>query len=396
MGPFCGFPLQQQKRTLYTAYMAGANFLIKESDPGTGMLADYDPLTVDRTDPRILALQDKGRKYAGPYALVCDEFYENLVRKHDRGTPYSPIALLLDRNHGFLLHYSLTHTVGNVPYTPADEQTRAVINTLFPYETRYAAAGPFGEIFDAITTEAPAPVIGGYRAIAFVGQPRVSAELAAVLKRFVEKGGLLFMACEQMTPELWSLAGIADTGQTGKDSAYVRASDFYVYPSGEYEYHRVKLAGAEPLFLADSYDDRIWPVATVNRVGGGGVIVGTPVWLRVTAEPGRMHSLFSEVMTMIADELAPVKVQGGEVKVMYNRSRAGWVVTLMNNEGITSAEPGYRPAVRERSAAGVILRPRFEYSRATEWMTGERLAGKTDVALVVPPGEIRIVEFRVK
>ncbi len=395
-GPYTGFPIQQERRTLYTCYMAGANFVIKESDPSGGMLAGYDPLTVERTDPRIVALQDKAKQFAGPYALLCHELHEGIVTKHDRGTPYTPIALLFDKHHGLAFKYSFTHAIGNIPYTPADEQMRAVLNTVFPYEARPYAAGPFGEIFDVITTEAPAAVIDTYRAIVLVGQARVSPELAETLKRFVTNGGLLFTVCEQMTPELWRLAGIRDTGEMGRDAGYLRASDFYVYGTDAYDYHKVKLAGAAPLFVANNFDDRDWPVATINRVGEGCVIVATPVWLKVTGDPTRMHSLFSEIMGMIADELVPVRLRGSEVKVMYNRNAAGWVVTLMNVQGITSAAPGYKPAIRRQSAAGVTLAPRFPCAAVTEWLTGKPLAGADEVALVVPPGDIRIVEFRIK
>ena len=104
-------------------------------------------------------------------------------------------------------------------------------------------------------------------------------------------------------------------------------------------------------------------------------------------------------MTMIASELVPVKVYGNEVKVMYNKNNAGWVVTLMNNKGVTSAYPGYKPAEREYDTAGVVLKPCFEYSEAAEWLTGEKLHVSdvdTSVNLVVPPGEVRIVEFKMR
>jgi hypothetical protein len=385
--------------------MAGGSFLIKESDSQQGMLAEYDPQTIDRSDPRIVALGE-AKLYAGPYALLCGELWENVVKKHDRGTPYTPIALLFDRNHGLAFKYSKVLGVGALPYTPADEQMRAVINTIFPHETSASEpsgaeyrAGPYGDIFDAITTDAPAPVLNSYRALVLVGQTRVDARLAGVLKEYVENGGLLLAVCEQMTPELWKLAGIADTGQLGQDSSYLRASDFYVYNQDRFEYHKVRLQDAEPLFVAGNYDDRAWPVATLNRVGKGSVIVGTPVWMNVKGDPTRMHSLFSEILRMIADELTPVKVLGSEVKVMVNRNETGWVVTLMNNRGTTIAYPGFRPAVRQYDTAGVVLEPKFEYSKATEWLTEKTLARSgvgAGVSLTIPPGEIRIVEFCVK
>jgi len=397
MGPYSGPPLSQVRQTLYTSYMAGANFLIREND--TGMLSSYDPRTIDRTDPRVIALRDKNKKYAGPFALMHGELYDNIITKHDRGAPYTPIALLFDRNHGLAFKYSQTLAVGAVPYTTADEQMRAVINTIFPWENDTKAVGPFGEMFDVITTDAPASVIDTYRAIVLVGGVRIDAPMAAALKHFVEQGGLLMMVCEQMTGELWELAGVTDTGETGNDSTYLRASDFYTWSCDKFDYHKVELAGAEPLFVAGRYEDRNWPVATINRVGDGAVIVATPLWLNVKGDPTKMHSLFSEIMSMIADELAPVRVYGDDVKVMFNRNATSWVVTLMNTRGVTSAYPGYRPAQRKRDAAGVILKPRFEYSQITPWLTADKPAepGRDGgVSLILAPGEIRILEFRCK
>jgi hypothetical protein len=366
--------------------MAGTNFVIREND--TGMLSDYDPRTIDQTHPRIVALRDKNHKYPGPYALMHGELYDTIITRHDRGTPYTPIALLFDRNHGYAFKYSQTLAVGALPYTTADEQMRAVINTVFPWENDSEAVGPFGEMFDVITTDAPAQTLGSYRAIVLVGGARIDADMAAHLTQFVERGGVLMMVCEQMTDELWQLAGIVDTGEIGNDRSYLRASDFYVWQGDAFDYHKVQCTDAEPLFVAGRYEDRHWPVATINRVGSGAVIVATPVWLNVKGDPTRMHSLFSELMHMIADELAPVRVRGDDVKVMFNRNDSGWVVTLMNTRGVTSAYPGYRPAQRDRDGAAVILEPRFDYTRVSSWTTDDAALN-----MVIPPGELRIFEF---
>jgi hypothetical protein len=396
LGPYTGMPIQQERRTLFTCYMAGANFIIKESDSSGGMLANYDPTVSERISPRVAALQDKGHRYAGPYALLCQELHDKVITKRDRGTPFTPIALLFDQHHGLAFKYSADRAIGNIPYTTADEQMRAVLNTVFPYDGKPYGQGPFGEIFDVLTTDAPAAVLDTYRAVVLVGGVRVSTELAATLKRFVERGGALFMVCEQMTPELWQLAGIRDTGELSKDSGFLRASDFFVYDSDGYDYHKVKLEGARPLFLPRNYDDRTWPVATVNRVGKGSVIAAMPVWLNVKGDPTKTHPLFSEIMGDLARELTPVQVYGSPVKMMVNRNAVGWVVTLMNNEGVRIADPGYKPGVRAQSAAGVILRPRFTYAAASEWLTGKALPATGEVSVVVPAGDIRIVEFRLK
>ena len=394
LGPSSGSPLQQAQRTLYTAYMAGTNFFQRETDTNTGMLAGYDLKNIAQTNPRITALRDKDKIYAGPYAWMCNDFYENIVKKHDRGTPYTPIALMLDKNHGFVLHYSKTLALGAVPYTAAEEQIRAIINTISPNEDDCYAAGSFGEIFDVITTEASSRVINSYRALILAGRVRVDKQTAKLLQKFVENGGLLFTTCEQMTPELWKLAGINDTGQMGKSSSYLRANDSGAYNCGAYDYHKVKLTGAQALFLTNNHDNRIWPVVTVNRVGKGAVVVATPVWLNVKGNPSRMHNLFTTIMTMITDELVPVKVHGNKIKIMFNRNKNGWVVTLMNHKGLTSTNPSRKLEKREYNT--VVLKPKFEYSEATEWLTEQKLLGNKKINLTIPSGKIRIIEFKIK
>ena len=216
-------------------------------------------------------------------------------------------------------------------------------------------------------------------------------ELEEKLKRFVEAGGVLMLAIEQMSDTLWELAGITNAGTTGQCRWYKREWDYYPFHDEHaMEYRRVKPAGADVLFFSDDefYSKQIkWPVATMNRVGQGRVIVGTPKWLMANATT--MQNLFSELLGMIVDELVPVRVYGDDVQVMFNRNRTGWVVTLINNAG--SDNSGGKPnALRQDLAAGVILEPRFSYSRVVEWVTGSQLE---DLSLILPPGEVRIVEI---
>ncbi len=395
-GPYSAASLDEQRRTLYAVYMAGGNLIIKENDHSQGMLSNYNPETVERTHPRIIALQPKSYPHAGPYARLVAELYDSVVQKRDRGTPYTPIALLCDADHGFVFKYSQTLALGALPYTPAEEHIRGAVNTIFPWEASPRSVGPFGEIFDVITTAAAPAVINSYRAIVLIGRPNIDASLADILRTWVAQGGVIFLACEQITPAMQPLTGISDTGEIGQDTTWLRASDFSVYQQGPYQYHKVHLKGAKPLFVVGQFENRSWPAATIHQVGHGSVIVGTPVWLHVAGDPTRMHGLFSEVLSMMAAELNPFNIHGDEVRLMYNRSRNGWVVTIMNPRGTTIAWPGYKPAVQGRDAAGVVLEPRFAFSAVSEWTTGVSVAAAQDglVSVVVPPGDIRIIEFQ--
>jgi len=394
-GPYSGTSLSLQKRFLYASYMAGANMVKKEADK-YAFFANYNDATVERTNPRVLALQDR-KTYLSPLGRVYKEFYENIVKKHERGIPYTPIALLFYKNHGCILEYSQDFLIAKVPYQKGDYQTRAIINTIFPWEDRRKqtgtfesdtnVTGPFGDIFDVLTSDASGEVLSSYKALFLVGDVGADKNLETILRKYVEEGGLLFMCTDQMTPALWELAEISDTGEVLKDQRGIACgTGDKIIEDKEFNFKKVTLKGAKP--FVESQKNPGTCLVTANKVGKGTVMVLTPEWGMEPKSKNKMLNLYSYCVEKVKNELVPITVKG-HVQVLYNKNSKGWVVTLINNNGVYKY-PGQKEVTKNEEAVPVTMEPKFKWSSANEWVTGQKLS---DLSLIVPPGDIRIVEI---
>jgi hypothetical protein len=105
------------------------------------------------------------------------------------------------------------------------------------------------------------------------------------------------------------------------------------------------------------------------------------------------HAQLAELMRRLSEQYLPVNVTG-DVEYMINRTSTGWIVALINNEGIT--KKGIGPVVLDPTKTqNVQLRlQRAALDAAREWRTNTT-PQITDnaVTLTIPPGQIRIVEL---
>lgn len=97
-------------------------------------------------------------------------------------------------------------------------------------------------------------------------------------------------------------------------------------------------------------------------------------------------------MRQIADECLPIGVSGDPVEYQINRNTAGWVIELINNDGVV--KEGRKPAVIYPSViAHVELSPRFDFKTAREWLTQTEIKPDKEIKFEIPPGETRFVQF---
>jgi hypothetical protein len=91
--------------------------------------------------------------------------------------------------------------------------------------------------------------------------------------------------------------------------------------------------GATALMTVPSGD----PIVTVNKVGKGSVVfVAVPDML---GEDERMTPFAAHTLAHVFADSVPVKVTG-DVEYLINRTANGWVVTLLNNNGVSQATAG--------------------------------------------------------
>ena len=110
------------------------------------------------------------------------------------------------------------------------------------------------------------------------------------------------------------------------------------------------LRARRPLITAPSGD----PIVTVNKVGKGSVVfVAVPDLL---GEDERMTPFAAHMLAHVLPDAAPVKVTG-DVEYLINRTANGWVVTLLNNNGVFKPQQGMAQVDRSAYVTATITLP---------------------------------------
>jgi hypothetical protein len=103
------------------------------------------------------------------------------------------------------------------------------------------------------------------------------------------------------------------------------------------------------------------------------------------------------LLAHLATEAVPVKVSG-DVQRLINRTSNGWIVTLINNNGVFKSQSGLAQVDRAASVDVTLALEGKGIAQAREWTTDAPLevAGASSQTLVkvrVLPGDVKIVEL---
>ncbi|MCC6729642.1 MAG: hypothetical protein IT208_09930 [Chthonomonadales bacterium] len=361
-GPDYGHSISLHRRAYYAGWMAGASVVVAEG--GTlNCFASQKP-GPDGTLP----LSTLGRAAAT---------FARFARRHpDRGVPYAPVALLLPVDHGIYPGFGDKLAWNALPYTRGDQAILDALHALFPgssgdpaqperadrqpldptwtdpdymhTEALRMVASPHGDIADVLLSSAPEAVLRAYPLTVLAGDYRPSAALAARLGRYVARGGTLVL-----------------------DRATLARG---VLP--------VATARGLPLPPAGGF---------VRAARGQGAVV---VMADCGPEAPTASRPLSRVLARARGELIPIAVTG-TLETLYNRTRDGWLVTLINNGGVRKR---FREAVRVDPRATVTASLRYtgpgRVRRAVLWgEEGDRPLSASPTQVTVGPGEVRIVRL---
>ncbi|MCD4824582.1 MAG: carbohydrate-binding family 9-like protein [Phycisphaerae bacterium] len=407
-GPNSGTSLSLQKRQILSAYMSGMNMFHDEGDSDCGSLyvANYDYRKIDSVDDLVIVLRDTPHCLS-PAGAIRKEFHDNIVNTRDRGVIYTPVALIFDRFHGYMPKHYQDRILGVIPYKEADYMMRAVNQTLFPWEHRSGeqqamVTGPFGDMFDVLTNNAESEVLSTYGAAMLVGNVEMNGYFVQRLIKYVENGGTLIINARQINGRLpEKFLGCKVTKKRGRGKiAFSNLDKSVIVERKPFNFQYLKPTTATTLVSLVEGNKKTVPLVLSNKYGKGRVIVTAPDYLKESGSKTQMLKLFSHLMRRLNSELLPVAVEGN-VEYIVNRNKSGWVVTLINNEGVYKP-PGQKPIVKseENVVAKVILKRNAaaKVSKVSEWLTGKELKlAETpqgmEVTLTVPAGDVRIIEF---
>ncbi len=267
------------------------------------------------------------------------------MRSHDRGNPHTPLLVVLDHLAGYNAYTGLSW--GTLPRTAADHEVADLLEVqLFDGPRRLPVPGnppnpeagylrptPHGELCDVALSTATGAFMGRYPVVLLAGDIDFTPAFLRELETAVASGSRLLL---------------------------------------------------HPRHVAAI------PAGAMSRLRKGGTVEVLTEWR--SPRTGRPAAIPDERLARIAAETLPVAVEGDPVQFQVNRSRAGWVVELIHNDGVVKT--GRAPAeVYPEVIARVRLRPRFASVGAREWITGAKQDGDGAFDVAIPPGESRYVEF---
>jgi hypothetical protein len=386
-GPTMGPSMSWYRKNYFLYYMSGASAIYLEQG--------HDQFFKPGPGEHPFQLNPLGR--------ITDEFMRFVEKHPDRGTPYTPIAFLLDPAHGFeMTDYpqwpfevsqidrgdrALRELFGAAYYPALVVEGEPATADRQPF-----VSGVFGDIFDVLTaTDGAKSPLSAYRAVVVGGRLEWSPEWIHRVTDYVRNGGTVVLNAAQIKGVPAQLLGVRLTNALAEadDARCVSPGEEPQNLSGQmFRYEKVELKGATALVTAPNGD----PLVTVNKVGKGSVVFAALPDLLGLDE--RITPFAAHMLAHVFADAIPVKVSG-DVEYMVNRTANGWVVTLLNNNGVYKPQQGSAQVDRTEYINVTMTLRTGRLQGATNWVNDYKLT--TDPILVqVNPGGVAVVEIRSK
>jgi hypothetical protein len=394
-GATMGPSLSWYRKSYYHYYMSGASAIYLEQG--------FDQFFKPGPGEHPLQLNPLGR--------ITDEFMRFAERHPDRGTPYTPVAVLLDPAHGWEMTDHPHWPFGVSQISRSDRALRELFGVAYYPGTvvegepamadRQAfVAGVFGNIFDILVASnqtrtssssvSPIDAINAYKAVVVGGQPNWSAVWSRKLTEYIRGGGTLVINSTQIKGLTTDLLGVrvTDASAEADTARCVSANESNQNLEGQmFRYQKIELKGAVPLIVAPNGD----ALVTTNRVGKGTVVFSALPDL--LGEDERITPFAAHTLAHVFSEASPVNVSG-EVEYLINRTTRGWVVTLINNNGVFKPPQGMAQVDRNAIVPVTVALRGQKIQSAVDWVTDKPVTVTNDlVNLELSPGSIAIVEL---
>jgi hypothetical protein len=386
-GASMGPSLSWYRKNYYLYYMSGASAIYLEQG--------HDQFFKPGPGEHPFQLNPLGR--------ITDEFMRFAEKHPSRGTPYTPIAFLLDPAHGFeMTDYpqwpfevsqidrgdrALRELFG-VAYYPA----LVVEGEPATADRQAFVSGVFGDVFDVLTaTDGAKSPLAAYRAVVVGGRIEWSPEWIKKVTDYVRNGGTLVINAAQIRGVPAQLFGVRLTNAVGEaDSARCASPGEEPQDLGGqmFRYEKVELLGATALIKTPNGD----PLVTVNKIGKGSVVFSSLADLLGIDE--RMTPFAAHMLAHVFAGATPVKVTG-DVEYLINRTAHGWIVTLINNNGVFKPQQGMAQVDR-RAEVSVRISLRSGQIQSANDLITDRALNPENLTVQLAPGGVAIVELKVR
>jgi len=322
-------------RLWYLSWLSGFTVVVPEGSQGCFFLGGEKELAKQPNEVSF-ALSPIGKRAKA---------FHDMTRKHpDRGIPFTPVAVMLDKYAGFFGFQQNTMRPWGVLEPTADDVSaygffsELVPNSLGwrnpePTKLTEMPYTPHGMSFDVVTDDIRNEALNPYPACILIGHHEFPTETMRTLENYLRAGGELYLTQHQAS-------------QLGL------------------KYDELRRHGKVALF-EDAKEKLSFTVG----------------------------SLFAP----LGERHMPVDVSGGRIEYTVSRNKAGWVIGLINNDGV--AKGNLTPVRLDPSCAKriTVTLKKGMIGSASEWNTEGKLEVQANsVTLEVPAGEVRIVELSLK
>jgi hypothetical protein len=422
-GATMGPSLSWYRKSYYLYYMSGASAIYLEQG--------FDQFFKPGPGNHEFQLNPLGR--------ITDEFMKFAEKHPDRGTPYTPVAFLLDPAHGWEMTDYPQWPFGVSQINRSDRALRELFGVAYypglvvegepaTGDRQAFVNGVFGDIFDVLVAseaqrhtsniQSPTPLarrdasrpanspssgpllpfpvspLSSYRAVVIGGHIEWSAQWIQRLNEYVRTGGTVVLNAEQikgLPSDLLGVSVIGETGEAYNARCQAPGEDPQDLSGQIFRYQKIELRGAQALITTIPGE----LLVTVNRVGKGAVVFSALPDL--LGEDERITPFAAHMLAHVFAEATPIKVRG-DVEYLINRSDKGWIVTLFNNKGVTKPQQGLAQVDRSAYVTATISLRSSQTLNASEWISEKPLEvsnqnGENRVTLNIAPGGVSIVEL---
>ena len=346
-----------------------------------------------------------------PFGRATEDFQAFVARLPDRGEPVTPIALLLSHAHGYEPVNYRCKMLDVFPMSRADLELRELFNVCwYPsgiVESKPAApdvqslpSGVYGNIFDVLVDRPErARAIFHYPVVWIAGDVDLGGRWPALLEEYVRKGGTLVLNSEAARGLPSKLLGLRAIGKTLIAEQW-QPEGGAVQTATPFEVAQIEQEGAAVLAWATPQT----PLLMRHAVGAGAVIVALVPHL--LSQDERAHPVLPYLMNGLTTNLLPIEVHradgralDSEVLYQVNKTKDGYLVLLVNNQGVDKTPNGVA-RVDRRAFADVVIRASLPVQSAREYteprnLTAVKSKDGTEVRLRVHPGDVQVVYFTI-